>query len=319
MLLSKRAAITAICCACWLLGFPRSFLAVASKSSAKTAAKQGLVRSQHRHGTAKAATRKTIQSRHVVKSGDTLYSIARAHSTSVRSVMAMNGLKSNRLRIGQTLILNSFESSNEKIRRGLTAKAILPEWKNKDAANPFSKVAAKPTFSASEVLTPQPPESLDGQEDDPADKYVPSASILRFKLVTAGLDLLGVRYRWRGISERTGFDCSGLVKWLFDQFGINLPHSAREQFKLGVEVSPDELQVGDLVFFSTRSKIPTHVGIYIGENCILHALSGARKVIVSHLEQNWYKRRFLGARRIQDLWNSNPVLVETSVDSDSTN
>ena len=122
------------------------------------------------------------------------------------------------------------------------------------------------------------------------------------QLVQAGLDFLGVPYRWRGMSERRGVDCSGLVKTLFDRFQIELPHSAREQYKLGEKVARAELAVGDLVFFSTRGRIPTHVGIYIGDNRFIHAARKAGQVIISNLSQSWYQRNFVGARRIAGLW-----------------
>ncbi len=148
-------------------------------------------------------------------------------------------------------------------------------------------------------------------EEEGADAPVESAEQpLRYRLATAGLNFLGVRYRWNGISEHSGFDCSGMVKSLFEKFHISLPRSSREQYKVGEKVDKDKLEVGDLVFFSSRGSTPTHVGVYLGDNMFLHAARKARKVLVSDLTATWYSRRFLGARRLSDLWEPEPGPAE---------
>ena len=135
--------------------------------------------------------------------------------------------------------------------------------------------------------------------EDNAKEIVPPR---RIRLVEAGFKLLGTKYRFGGRSEKYGFDCSGLVKNLFSKFTIDLPHSSREQFKHGEKVNRDELEEGDLVFFSSGGKTPNHVGIYVGNGQFLHAARKAEKVIVSDLNKLWYAVRYLGARRITDLW-----------------
>jgi cell wall-associated NlpC family hydrolase len=111
------------------------------------------------------------------------------------------------------------------------------------------------------------------------------------------------------MSERTGVDCSGLVKILFERFGIRLPHSSSEQFKMGEHISKSELRIGDLVFFSSEGKSPNHVGLYVGHDRFLHAASDPGKVIVTALDQPWYAKRFLGARRIAELWKDDHKLA----------
>jgi cell wall-associated NlpC family hydrolase len=129
---------------------------------------------------------------------------------------------------------------------------------------------------------------------------------MRLQLVEAGFKLIGVRYRRSGGSEKTGFDCSGLVKNLFSKFNIELPRTSREQFKQGEKVDRDKLEAGDLVFFSSGGSHPTHVGIYIGNDKFIHAARKARQVMVSDLNKIWYTMRYLGARRISDLWGDDP-------------
>jgi cell wall-associated NlpC family hydrolase len=124
---------------------------------------------------------------------------------------------------------------------------------------------------------------------------------LRLQLAKAGMEMLGIRYR-RGGAKENGFDCSGLVKNLFSRFNIELPRSSRQQYGQGEKIDRDNLQTGDLVFFSPGGKVPNHVGIYLGENKFLHAALKARKVVISDLNKAWYAVRYIGARRITDLW-----------------
>lgn len=136
---------------------------------------------------------------------------------------------------------------------------------------------------------------------------------MRYQLVEAGFQFLGVRYRLSGTSSKSGFDCSGLVKTLFSKFNIDVPRSSREQFRHGEKVERHALEAGDLVFFSSGGTQPTHVGIYVGDNKFLHAALKAKRVIVSDLNKLWYAVRYLGARRVTDLWSDEqPVQAVTS-------
>jgi cell wall-associated NlpC family hydrolase len=139
---------------------------------------------------------------------------------------------------------------------------------------------------------PQTSQQAAGQDENSEDQSV------RHRLVEAGFQFLGVRYRFGSVSEQSGFDCSGLVKSVFSKFDIELPRTSREQFKQGEKVDRNNLKKGDLVFFSSGGKTPNHVGIYVGDNQFLHAARKARQVIVSDLNKIWYSMRYLGARRV---------------------
>ncbi|HEY6960974.1 MAG TPA: NlpC/P60 family protein [Gaiellaceae bacterium] len=93
------------------------------------------------------------------------------------------------------------------------------------------------------------------------------------------LSQLGVPYVWGG-SSPSGFDCSGLVMWSFAQVGVSLPHSSYAQYGMGVPVSRDQLQPGDLVFFDGLG----HVGIYIGNGEFVHAPHTGDVVKISNLD-----------------------------------
>ena len=106
------------------------------------------------------------------------------------------------------------------------------------------------------------------------------------------LRYLGVPYRWGG-SSPSGFDCSGLVMYVYAQLGISLPHFAAAQYGMGSPVSRGSLQPGDLVFFDGLN----HVGIYIGGNQFVHAPHTGDVVRVSTLT-GWFASTYVGARRI---------------------
>ena len=118
-------------------------------------------------------------------------------------------------------------------------------------------------------------------------------------LLRGALALLGTPYRWGGTSPEAGFDCSGLVGYVFrTALGIELPRVSRDMARDGEKVERSSLVPGDLVFFSRRGKRVDHVGIYIGEGRFLHAPRTGRDVTVSELDTGYWSRKFLQARRV---------------------
>lgn len=110
-------------------------------------------------------------------------------------------------------------------------------------------------------------------------------------------EFLGIPYRFGG-EGATGIDCSSFVQQVFQEHEIDLPRTAREQIKMGSEVAKGDLQKGDLVFFQTYAAYPSHVGIYLGDGKMIHASSGKGEVTVSDMESDYYRSRFLGAKRV---------------------
>ena len=106
--------------------------------------------------------------------------------------------------------------------------------------------------------------------------------------------LLGVPYSYGGDSPRTGFDCSGLVRFVYSHFGLRLPHSSYADYSLGMSVSRASLIPGDLVFFDGVG----HVGMYVGGGRFIHAPHSGTDVQVSSLDDPWYQSRYDGARRV---------------------
>lgn len=133
----------------------------------------------------------------------------------------------------------------------------------------------------------------------PAGKYSNQtpAGLNRDRFLLDVIGYLGVPYVYGG-NDRNGIDCSGLTCQVYKSTTKTLlPRSAREQYGAGKSVGPAELQFGDLVFFNTTGRVPSHVGIYIEDDVFAHA-SVTRGVTFSSLESTYYKKRYVGARRI---------------------
>jgi cell wall-associated NlpC family hydrolase len=116
------------------------------------------------------------------------------------------------------------------------------------------------------------------------------------------LALLGTPYRWGGSSPDSGFDCSGLVGYVFrNALGIELPRVSREMAKAGQPVADRaSMTAGDLVFFSRTGGEVDHVGIYVGEGRFVHAPRTGRDVTVSNLDTGYWSEKFLEARRVHE-------------------
>lgn len=109
----------------------------------------------------------------------------------------------------------------------------------------------------------------------------------------------GMPYRFGGRSERSGFDCSGLVQAVCAKWGIYLPRVAGAQFTKGAPVSQGDLQPGDLVFFKNTYKAGlSHVGIFIGEGQFVHAAGRKKGVKISSLADAFYQHHWAGAKRL---------------------
>jgi hypothetical protein len=122
-------------------------------------------------------------------------------------------------------------------------------------------------------------------------------------VVSIALRYLGVPYQWGGASPATGFDCSGLVKYVFGKLGVSLPHYAASQWYSpdAVWVAPNRLQPGDLVFFTgsdgTR-KAPGHVGIYVDDGYIIDAPHAGSFVRIDSLTEPKLADEYVGAKKI---------------------
>ncbi|CUU37575.1 Cell wall-associated hydrolase, NlpC family [Armatimonadetes bacterium DC] len=117
------------------------------------------------------------------------------------------------------------------------------------------------------------------------------------QLLQKAMAYLGSPYR-RGGSSSRGFDCSGFTSYIFRHAGVHLPHHSAAQARVGKPVPRNQLQPGDLVFFRTRGRRISHVGIYIGNGKFIHASSARGRVRIDSLNSGYYSKRYAGARRV---------------------
>jgi cell wall-associated NlpC family hydrolase len=111
--------------------------------------------------------------------------------------------------------------------------------------------------------------------------------------------LIGTPYAPRGGSPDIGFDCSGLVAYVYARaLGLSLPRNTGDLSRAGVPVAATDLRPGDLVFYNTQHRPFSHVGIYLGEMRFIHAPSSGGAVRLENMRLAYWTRRFDGARRI---------------------
>lgn len=120
-------------------------------------------------------------------------------------------------------------------------------------------------------------------------------------LINNAMQLIGVRYRWGGNTPQSGLDCSGFVRYVFnDTFGFLLPRKSAQMSKVGLEIGKEELRPGDLVFFNTMRHAFSHVGIYVGDNKFIHAPSRGKSIRVDDMTKVYWEKRYNGARRVEN-------------------
>jgi len=113
------------------------------------------------------------------------------------------------------------------------------------------------------------------------------------------LGLIGVDYRFGGNSPSSGLDCSGLVRYVFQEVtGVTLPRTSRQMSSIGSKIALGELKPGDLVFFNTRQFQFSHVGIYLGDSRFIHAPARGGEVEIARLSETYWQKNFDGARRL---------------------
>jgi cell wall-associated NlpC family hydrolase len=119
-------------------------------------------------------------------------------------------------------------------------------------------------------------------------------------LVVAALSLIGTPYRYGGTSPETGFDCSGFVQYVFElSRAISLPRTSDEMYREGRAVARSDLRPGDLLFYRVRnSPRVNHVVVYIGEGRFVHAPSRGNSVRVESMDASFWRRHYVGARRV---------------------
>ena len=133
----------------------------------------------------------------------------------------------------------------------------------------------------------------DGPIVQPVDPTKANAVLMR------AISLVGTPYRYGGNTPEGGFDCSGLVNYVFrDMLDLRLPRTSRELAATqGPRIATDRLASGDLVFFGSDGQV-SHVGIYVGEGRFVHAPNSGGTVRLDSLDGAWWREHYTGARRL---------------------
>ena len=126
-------------------------------------------------------------------------------------------------------------------------------------------------------------------------------SLIAADVLFRALGLVGTPYRWGGNTPDSGFDCSGLIKYVYnDAAGISLPRTTREMIVMQAQnIGQDKLQTGDLLFFATNggSQV-SHAGIYVGEGRFVHAPATGGTVKLDSLNKAYWQKAYLNAKRV---------------------
>lgn len=186
------------------------------------------------------------------------------------------------------------------------AQSAIPDIASLTA--PKAPAAAPIIASAAGKAAPDDAASDDdATADDDDDSLVAAATTklaghvdghAREALLSFAMKLRDIRYHRGGRVPSTGFDCSGFVRYVFGHaIGLDLPTNSASQFLAGLKVKRNDMKTGDLVFFRTRGKNVSHVGIYIDNGQFIHSPSAGKTVRVDSLNEAYWAKHFVGAKR----------------------
>ncbi len=241
----------------------------------------------------KLIVRRTGPRSHVVRRGDTYRKIAARYGVEVAELQRLNGTDDTALAIGQRLVL---EPCDRLAAAGSAPPPFGAAGESGEFLTAVAQTSAEAAREARAVLASLPPGSVEAA----------AAPSVAQQVIDLAKTMLNIPYRFGGTTLR-GIDCSAYVQRVFGLIDLDLPRTAREQFGVGARVDREDLSVGDLVFFRTYASFPSHVGIYLGDNRFIHASSVGRKVTIDSLDQRFYRKRFIGARRL--LENAVPAVA----------
>ena len=267
--------------------------------------------------------------KYTIKKGDTLFTIAHKHHTTIEEVKKANGLKrGERLRLGRVLKVprnTYFPDKKKKValktkKKKVKVATVATKKKRLAKAKKSVKKLAKNKRSnrilrtaINRHATSMPSKRIKKRlrtkytmDDIFFKASQPNISFSKFnakptKITRLAKKKLGKRYVWGATGSKNTFDCSGLTTYVYKKNGINLPRRAIAQSKVGKRVARSQLRPGDLIFFDTSKGhrgYVNHVGIYIGNGKFIHASSAKKKVVITSLNKPFYSQRFKGARRL---------------------
>ncbi|AOK04594.1 C40 family peptidase [Burkholderia sp. AU28942] len=168
-------------------------------------------------------------------------------------------------------------------------------------------VAVVSLLAACSSVPPQSASHTSGTKITTPRAFPPPANFPKFvdhsvgqeEISIQAMSLVGVPYRWGGNTPTSGFDCSGLVRYVIGRAAdVNLPRTTADMSSRGVSIEPDEIAPGDLIFFNTTGRPHSHVGIYVGKLRFVNAPSTGGTVRLDYLTNPYWAKRFDGIRRV---------------------
>ena len=212
-----------------------------------------------------------------------LVASARAHRNEIAAMVArQRSLLAN----AQANVRRLIAQRNLRLAQIARERAAAARRRAAEAKPPSTTTPTPPTTTGGGT----PPTTTGG-----GDPGLPPPNELGVRAVQIAETQLGVRYTWGGASPATGFDCSGLVMWTYDQLGIHLEHYTGAQWTEGPHVPYDQLAPGDLVFFEPGIG---HVGIYVGNGLYINAPHTGTVVQINSLSDPWAQAEYQGAVRV---------------------
>ncbi|MDP4087537.1 MAG: NlpC/P60 family protein [Bacillota bacterium] len=204
----------------------------------------------------------TANQTYKVRTGDSLSLIAKEYSTTVSTLKSLNNLKTDTIKIGQVLKVKGTATKVTASSVSVPSKKVVATLVSAPAKPAYATLLGAPESKAQAVIAE-------------AKKYS------------------GTRYVWGGITP-SGFDCSGFIYYVFNNVGVSLPRTVASQWAATESVGfPNP---GDLVFFETYKKGPSHVGIYIGGNQFIH--SSSHGVRIDNMTSSYWESKYIGARAV---------------------
>jgi len=259
--------------------------------------------------------------KYAIKNGDTLFTIARKHHTTIEEVKKANDLKKGEtLKLGRVLKVPKntyFPNKKKNIKVAIKNKKIATRKKN---SKKLVKKSEKKKHRIVRVKKSRQDKKLAKALMNIKSKRIVRAKTKKStkfslndiffhgesknkstKMTRLAKKKLGKRYVWGAVGQKNTFDCSGLTSYVCKKNGINIPRRAIAQSKYGKYIKRNQLKPGDLIFFDTSKRhkgYVNHVGIYLGNDKFIHASSAKKKVVITRLSKSFYSKRYKGARRV---------------------
>ncbi|WP_010092196.1 C40 family peptidase, partial [Burkholderia ubonensis] len=168
-------------------------------------------------------------------------------------------------------------------------------------------VAVVSLLAACSSVPPQSASRSSGMKITTPRAFAPPANFPKFvdhsvgqeEISIQAMSLVGVPYRWGGNTPDSGFDCSGLVRYVVGRAAdVNLPRTTADMSSRGMSIDPEQVAPGDLIFFNTTGRPHSHVGIYVGKLRFVNAPSTGGTVRLDYLTNPYWAKRFDGIRRV---------------------